>query len=121
MHGGKHESFWIKTSDKQADASVDWVFTVCVPANWNHLYNNPHSYFSSDQPNFRQPVAAPRLDVYVGGQVDWDAVRVPSSVVVTDRRLEANGFAADAGGAIRGNVWDMATGKPLPRMKKRNE
>ncbi len=113
VHDGKHKSLWIKTNDKQADASVDWEFTVWVPANWNHLYNNPRSYFASDQPNFRQPVAAPRLDVYVGGQVAWDAVRVPSNVVVIDRRLEANGIAADAGGAIRGHVWDMANGRPI--------
>ncbi len=119
VHGGKHKSFWIKTSEKQADASVDWVFTVWVPANWNRLYNSPRSYFSSDQPNFRQPVAAPRLDVYVGGSIDWDAVRVPSNVVITDRRLEANGFSPDAGGAMRGNVWDMATGKPIAGARSR--
>ncbi|TWU33916.1 carboxypeptidase-like regulatory domain-containing protein [Novipirellula artificiosorum] len=119
VHDGTHESFWIKTSDKQADASVNWVFTVWVPANWNHLYNNPRSYFSADQPNFRQPVAAPRLDVYVGGQIDWKAIRLPSNVVVTDSRLEANGFAPDAGGVIQGIVWDMATGKPIAAARVR--
>ena len=44
------------------DGHFDWSFTVWVPANWNHLYNNPKSFFGSDQPQFRQPVAPPRLD-----------------------------------------------------------
>ncbi len=113
VHGGEHTSFWISSSDKKADPSVDWEFRVWVPLNWNRLYNHPRSYFSSDQPNFGQPVAAPRLNVYVGGSVDWASVRVPENVVVIDRRLESNGLAADAGGAICGSVWDMASGKPV--------
>ena len=37
------------------DGHFDWSFTVWVPANWNHLYNNPKSFFGSDQPSSANP------------------------------------------------------------------
>ena len=59
LHDGPQEDGILKKK-------VDWTFTVWVPANWHRLFNNPKSVFEADQPNFRQPVAPPRLEVYVG-------------------------------------------------------
>jgi len=120
---GPHEAFWLKIDrgekDKanKTDPRVDWTFTVWVPSSWHRLYNNPKSVFAADQPNFRRPVDPPRIELYVGGgQVEWDKVKVPQGITVIDKRASAAGVKAAGGGAIiRGNVYDMATGKPVSR------
>ncbi len=93
---------------------ADWTFTVWVPANWHRLFNNPKSVFEADQPNFRQPVAAPRLDVYVGsGGVDWVKVKVPAGLTVRDERAAASPVGPTGGAVLRADIYDMATGKPV--------
>ncbi len=93
---------------------TDWTFTVWNPASWYRLYNNPRSVFSADQPNFRQPVAPPRLDVYLGGgQVNWAKVNLPANVTVHDERASAAGVDLSGGSVIQAGFFDMATGKPV--------
>lgn len=115
IHDGPQENSFLKgEKDASTDARVDWTFTVWVPANWHHLYNNPKSVFSSGQPQFRQPVAPPRLDVYSGGgQVDWAKVNVPDNVRVRDERASAAEVQPVSGAMVRVDVYDMATGKAV--------
>ena len=108
LHDGPHEDGILK---KQ----VDWTFTVWVPANWHSLFNNPKSVFEADQPNFRQPVAPPRLDVYVGSGVDWAKVKVPPGLSVRDERAPA--VNPTPGAILRADIYDMATGKPVAGAK----
>jgi len=117
---GPQENIFLRNSRKtEQDLTVDWSFTVWDPVNWNHLYNNPQSTFSSEDPsgNFRQPVDPPRLDVYVaaaGGKgIDWAKISVPKNITVSDERASAAGYAPNASGVIRGDVYDMVTSKPI--------
>ena len=96
------------------DAHFDWSFTVWVPASWNQLYNNPKSFFGSDQPQFRQPVDPPRLDIFIhAGGVDWSKIKVPANVRVKDERAAAAGVVALGGAVVRADFYDMNTGKPV--------
>ena len=51
--------------DDKSDDRIDFSYNVWTPENWNHLYNNPKSNFSAEDPNggFRNGVAAPQIDV----------------------------------------------------------
>ena len=93
---------------------VDWSFTVWVPENWHRLFNNPKSVFDAGHPNFRQPVAAPRLDVYVGGNgVDRAKIKVPAALKVHDERAAAAPVQPAGGAVLRADIYDMANGKPV--------
>lgn len=107
IHDGPHENGMLKEK-------VDWSFTVWVPANWHRLYNNPKTVFSANSPNFRQPVAAPRLQVYVGGGgVDWSKVEPPANIRVRDERASAFGVDLSGGSVIQAEFYDMNSGKPV--------
>lgn len=98
----------------EGGGACDWSFTVWVPANWHRLYNNPKSFFGSDQPQFRQPVDPPRLDLFVHeGGVDFSKVKVPANVLVKDERAVAAGIDPKGGAVIRADFYDMTTGKPV--------
>ena len=94
---------------------MDWTFTVWVPASWHRLYNHPKSIFAAGQPQFRQPVDPPRLDVYIGGggHVDWAKVTVPRNVPVRDERASASGIDLSGGTIIQAEFFDMDDGKPI--------
>lgn len=113
LHDGPANStFLADPKDSKSDPRYDWSFTVWVPASWHRLYNDPRSTFMADQANFRQPVAPPRIDVYLTPKIDWKRVAVPEGVQVVDQRV---GVAPPAKGALlKGDVFDMATGKPVP-------
>ena len=89
---------------------VDWTFTVWAPENHYRLFAGTNQSFS-DHPNFRQPVPAPRIDVYLDrdSPIAWDEVEVPANVRVIDTRGEAAPGDLGASGVIRGGVFDMAT------------
>lgn len=109
IHDGAGESPFIEGKE-----GYDWSFTVWVPANWNHLYNNPKSVFGADQPQFRQPVDPPRLDLFVRGVgVDFSKVKVPANVRVKDQRAAAAGVDLRGGGVVRADFYDMNSGKPV--------
>jgi len=93
---------------------IDWSFTIWTPENWHRLFNNPKMTFVSDHPNFHKPVDPPRLDLYLGSRVELSRITIPTNVIVIDRRLTAAGYPPGSGPVIRVDVYDMATGKPLP-------
>jgi hypothetical protein len=119
VHNGPEYSFWLRENDEELSKEenrVDWTFTVWVPQNWNSLYNSPRSYMiHSDHPNFKKPVAAPRVDVYIGGggSIIWKDVKVPKNVVVIDKRPSSISPEFAGGGLIRGKVFDLAIGEPI--------
>jgi hypothetical protein len=103
-----------------ADTHYDWSFTVWRPESWHRLYNDPRSTFAADQPNFRKPVDPPRLDVYLTDKLDWKKITVPQGVQLIDDR-GAGAAKPGAGCALRGDVFDMATGKPVAGAQVRIE
>jgi len=141
VHNGPEYSFWLKDNEEELSEpnnQIDWAFTVWTPENWNHLYNSPRSYMiNSDHPNFKKPVASPRIDVYIGGgstiladvktpktiasqalrrvsgSIVWADVKVPKNVLVTDMRSGSVSPEFADKGLVRGKVFDMATGKPI--------
>jgi protocatechuate 3,4-dioxygenase beta subunit len=116
--GPQTNQFLRDEKDPKANTRVDWAFTVWVPIVWHQLYNNPSSTFASDQPQFRQPVDPPRLEIYVTEQLDWSKVKMPPGLNVTDRRAAAEGKQLPNQGAmILGDVFDMADGKPVAGAK----
>ena len=109
LHDGPAEDVFIK-------GPMDWAFTVWIPANWHRLYNNLKvSSFLANSPNFRQPVPAPRLDVYLGGtnRLNWSQIKVPGNIRVRDERAAAAAVHPVGGGLLRVDVYDMATGKTI--------
>jgi uncharacterized GH25 family protein len=121
VHDGPGENqFLADPKTPKADTHYDWSFTVWVPANWHRLFNDPRTTFMADSPNFHKPVDPPRFDIYVSPKIDWSKVTVPQGVEVIDQRAPAGG--AKAGGAsIKGDVFDMATGKPIANAEIRME
>jgi hypothetical protein len=92
----------------------DWSFEVWVREDWERLFNNPGSFFAADHPNFGEPVAAPRLDVWLRtAGPDWSQVKVPANVVVQDQRATSHGFPLGSGSVIRLEVTDDR-GKLIP-------
>ena len=119
VHDGPQTNQFLKDEkDPKANTRVDWTFTVWVPESWHRLFNNPRSTFAADRPQFRQPVDPPLLEVYVTEQLDWSKVKIPDGLTVTDRRAAAQGRQVPAQGAmVTGDVFDMASGKPVAKAK----
>lgn len=117
VHEGQGESPFLKDEkDAKAQSGYDFSFTAWDPRSFNHLYNDPKTVFSANDPNgnFRRgSVEPPRIDVFVSTNLDWSAIKVPKTVKVTDERASANGYKAEAGSVMRGIVYDMVTSKPL--------
>lgn len=118
VHRGPHEDFWLvdrtekNEGEKKRDPRIDWSFTVWTPRNFHHLFNNPTSLIlSSDQPEFRQPIPPPRIDVYLGGGlIDWKDVKIPDEVRVVGNPADV---LKDEAPRIRLHVYDMLTSKPV--------
>jgi len=115
VHDGIKDSTFLKDpKDPKADTRADWTFDVWIPASWHRLYNNPKGVFASEQPEFRRPVDPPRMHVYLGrGTIAWEQVKVPPTVRLTDRRAIAKD--QPPAGLVAGAVYDMATGKTIPK------
>lgn len=113
--GPEHNRFLEHDETAKTDTRVDWAFTVWVPEKWHRLYNNPTLIFDADDPRFRQPVAPPQLDVYLGGggKVDWAKVKMPAGIRVRDERASAVTAKPIGGAGLRADIFDMATGKPV--------
>lgn len=94
---------------------LDWTFTVWSPASWYRLFNSPKLTYVSSHPNFRQPVAPPQIDVYIGGEgkVVWKKVKVPRGIRVIDQRESAAPVKPKGGDLVRAAVYDMATWQPI--------
>jgi hypothetical protein len=112
IHDGPETNMFLTDAD---GGRVDWTFSVWQPASWNRLYNNPKSVWNAADPNFRRPLDAPRLDVYVGGggHVDWAKVKVPVGITIRDERASAEKVDLGNGSMIQGEFFDMDTGKAI--------
>ncbi|HEY7116585.1 MAG TPA: carboxypeptidase-like regulatory domain-containing protein [Tepidisphaeraceae bacterium] len=126
LHDGPANcQFLTDDKDPKSDTHYDWSFTVWVPESWHRLYNDPRSTFAADQPNFRNPVAPPRMDVYLTPKIDWKQAKVPDGVQVIDQRVPVPaagaGQKAKGGAMLRGDVFDMANGKPIDGAQVRVE
>lgn len=115
IHDEPGESHFLKDEAKpDADTHFDWSFSVWVPSAWHQLFNNPKSVFGSNQPQFRQPVDPPRLDLYLRkGGVDFSKMKVPANVRVKDERASAAGVDTAGGAVVRAEFFDIANGKPV--------
>ena len=95
------------TSPMLQGDGFDWSFEVWVRENWERLFNNPGSFFGTDHPNAGQPVAAPRLDIWLRTEgPDWSKITVPAKLVIQDQRVTAHGFPPGSGSVIRLAVTD---------------
>jgi 5-hydroxyisourate hydrolase-like protein (transthyretin family) len=121
VRNGPEYSFWLKKNEEELskpENRVDWTFTVWIPDSWNRLYNSPRSFLFSDHLNFKKPVAAPRVDVYIGGgSIVWEDVKIPKNLVVIDKRPGSVSPKFAGKGLIHGKVFDMAAGKPIAAAK----
>lgn len=116
VHNGPKAGYSPGSSDK--DKKPDWTFTVWNPEDWDRLYNSGRTLFMSDHPNFRKPVAPPRVDVYIGrGPVVWKEVKVPAPITVIDKRPGSISKEFAGKGLIHAKVFDMDTKKPIKRAK----
>jgi uncharacterized GH25 family protein len=117
IHEGPQDSPFLKDDkDPKADTRYDWSFTVWNPESWHRLFNDPRTTFMSRAENFRNPVDPPRFDVYVTAKIDWTKVKVPANVRVEDQRKPGGAKLGD-GATVAGDVFDMATGKPIAGAK----
>lgn len=117
---GPGESPFLKDDrDPKPNVRYDWDFLIWDVQSYYRLYGNPTSTFLSRAPDFRRPLPPPRINVFIGGggAIEWDKVHVPDGIVVIDRRASAAGIKPGQGAVIAGNVFDMATSKPLADAK----
>ncbi len=110
-NGPKRSEFFSEDGEK---ARVDWEFTVWNPDNWRRLFQEPNNLFMSDSANFRKPLPAPRMDVYIGGGgIVWEEVKVAKNITVIDKRPSSVGKEFAGKGLVRARVADMSSGKPI--------
>lgn len=106
VHDGVSTSDWVGAVAPDADAQVDWKFVVWQPEIWK--------MWQGVRPGAKVgPPPSPRIDVYVGGNINWDDVVVPEGIDVDDQRLEAHGFTLADGTVFEGTAHDLSTGQPL--------
>jgi hypothetical protein len=115
LHDGVGNSFWLNPNDepaKRANAKMDWSFTVWQKGSWEQLRKLPADFNPIDPKDAANGPPA-QLDVYTGGNVDWDDVNVPKGLTIVDQRLEAHGFTVADGIVLDGKVMDLAANEPL--------
>jgi len=115
VHDGIGRSFWLNMNnepEKKKEAEADWIFTVWQPENWQQLRNLPPDFQpKSDEDSDLVP--APQIDIYIGGRIQWETVKIPRGIDVDDQRLEAHGFNRGDGTVLEGTVTDIADKSPL--------
>jgi len=100
VHDGVGQSYWLNINRepaRQAAARMDWAFMVWQPESWERDRSGPPA----------------QIDVYTGGNVRWDDVKVPAGIEVIDQRLEAHGHSLTDGIVLEGRVTDLATQQPI--------
>lgn len=115
VHDGVGNSFWLNINnepDKRDAARIDWSFTVWVPASFQRLRGFPAD-LRPDLEAAEDGSPIPRIDVYTGGNINWDEVKVPEGVEVLDNRLVAHGFTLEDKTVLEGTITDLESGSPL--------
>ncbi len=113
LHDGVARSFWLnigRDKDKKDPVLVDWVFMAWVPDRLKFQQGLPAGRGAVAKDD--TPILA-QLDVYTGGQIDWDEVNRPDGIEIIDQRLEAHGFTVEDGTVLEGTAIDLATRRPL--------
>lgn len=114
VHDGIGHSFWLNPNRdpaKEREASIDWIFSVWEPESWDRLLRFP--------PDLRGPLNEPEkgppaiLDIYTGGNIRWEEVKIPEGLVVDDQRLAAHGFTLEDGIVLEGTLDSSDDAKPL--------
>ena len=114
LHDGVGNSFWLNINNdpaKRAAAKIDWTFMVWVTASWEGRRKLPAAVKADAAEGEGDPPA--QLDVYTGGNVNWDDVKVPKDLKIVDQRLVAHGFTLADGVVLEGKVTELATKKPV--------
>lgn len=106
----------IQGNGKEADRPYDWHFVIWDAQGYYRLYGDPRATFLADSPEYRRPLPPPQITLFVtaGGPIVWSDVQVPEGIQVIDRRAVAAGIKEGEGATVAGDVFDMATSKPLP-------
>jgi hypothetical protein len=118
VHNGIGQSEWINISNdptKREAGKIDWVFLVWNTADWKQNQNRRRQFRGEDR-NAADEGPPAQIDVYTGGNIKWEDVRVPEGLKVVDQRLEAHGFTLADGIVLEGKVVDLVTKKPLSAM-----
>ncbi|WP_442484090.1 carboxypeptidase regulatory-like domain-containing protein [Aeoliella sp. SH292] len=112
---GPGQSFWLNRNneaDKRKKAEMDWCFAVWSQSGWDQLKNMPAD-LNPTSPEDREKGPPCELTIYVGGNVDWEQLKLPEGITLIDHRLAAHGFTRADGYVVRGTLFDDATKRPL--------
>ena len=114
VHDGIGNSFWLNINNEpehREAAKIDWSFTVGLPQLQQDQGLSPRSAPRSRMADDGSPI--PRIDVYAGGSINWDEVKVPEGIDVVDNRLVAHGFTLEDRTVLEGSVTDLESGASL--------
>lgn len=125
VHNGIGNSEWLNINNDPARreaAKIDWVFLVWHPGDWKHDRERRRKFLGErnavEERNAADDEPPAQIDVYTGGNIKWDDVRIPAGLKVVDQRLEAHGFTLADGIVLEGKVRDLATKKPVSAMMR---
>src|SRR5262245_24043797 len=117
VHNGVGNSYWLNIGNDPArrdKAKMDWMFQTWTKDDGK---NRRIRRLGQAGPEATQEPPA-QIDVYTGGNIKWEDVRVPPGLKVVDMRLEAHGFTLADGVVLEGKVADLETKKPLSAMMR---
>ena len=115
VRDGAGHSFWLnpnQEAEKKPAAQIDWRLMVWQAENWERLRQMPTDLNPIGRSDDDEGPPA-QIDLYVGGQIEWDEVVVPEGVELVDERLEAHGFTVADGTVLEGVATDEANHKPV--------
>jgi Carboxypeptidase regulatory-like domain len=113
LHDGVGKSSWLNNNPaRRAAAKMDWMFMFWESADWDRRRRFPGEPNPADGKDAESGPPA-QIDVYTGGNVNWDDVKVPKGLKIVDLRLESHGFTLADGIVLEGKVTDLATKKPV--------
>ena len=120
LHDGVGRSFWLNSNNEAAKrdaAKMDWRFMIWQKDSWERLRKWPADLNPTDAKDAESGPPS-QLDVYTGGNVKWDDVKVPNGLKIVDNRLVAHGYTLADGVVLEGKVIDLATKKPVSAMMR---
>ncbi len=113
LHDGVGKSNWLNNNPaRRAAAKMDWMFMFWESADWERGRRIPREPKPANAKDAESGPPA-QIDVYTGGNVTWDDVKVPKGLKIVDLRLESHGFTLADGVVLEGKVTDLATKKPI--------
>lgn len=118
VHNGIGNSEWLNISNdpaRRGAAKIDWMFTTWQTEDWKRRHRGRGEKVDPKDAENGPPA---QIDVYTGGNIKWEDVRVPPGLKVKDMRLEAHGYTQADGVVLEGKVVDLVTRKPLSAMMR---